>query len=199
MPPPTKASTTSLKDKIVLITGASAGIGEACAWRFAEQGSKLILLARRQEKLEALRDDILHHYPSTQIHLVCMDVREWGRVEKLPSELPEDFRAVDVLVNNAGLALGVSPGHEQDLEDLKVMIDTNVTSLMFFTRVFVPGMCERDHGHVINISSIAGKEYYGGGSVYCGTKAAVQGTWSIYLYVGGTGACYLHPDLHPEP
>lgn len=160
--------------KVVLVTGASAGIGEACAWRFAEKGCKLILLARREERLEALRAELEAAYPGVRAHLVALDVREWGKMEQLVKNLPEEFSSVDILVNNAGLALGTSPGHLQDFEDMRAMIDTNVTSLMFMTRLIVPGMVERGSGHVVNISSIAAKEAYAGGAVYCSSKHAVH-------------------------
>lgn len=149
---------------MVLITGASAGIGEAVAWRFAELGCKLVLVARREEKLAALREALQKERPGCQVHTVAMDVREWGRVEKLPSEIPAAFADVAVLVLNAGLALGVAPGHETDPLDIHAMIDTNVTSLMYFVRSFTPGMVQRREGHIISISSIAGQEAYAGGS-----------------------------------
>lgn len=173
MPPPEPYKTHSLAGQVVLITGASSGIGEACAWRFAEAGAKLVLIARRRDRLEQLAADISAAYKGG-VHSVCLDVRDSAAVLRLPSELPSAFAEVDVLVNNAGLALGTEPVHEMSLDDVSTMLDTNVKQLMVFTRTFTPGMVLRNRGHVINIGSVAGHESYGGGGAYCACKHAVD-------------------------
>jgi NADP-dependent 3-hydroxy acid dehydrogenase YdfG len=156
------------------ITGASAGIGEMCAWRFAEEGCKLILIARRQERLSRLSEAIQSQYPDLSIHTITMDVQDLSTVASIPSSLPQQFKDVYLLINNAGLALGIDPIHQLDMLEAKQMIDTNILSLIAFSRAFIPGMVERNQGHIINMSSIAGHEKYSGGSVYCATKHAVD-------------------------
>ena len=165
----------SVEGQTVLITGATAGIGEATAWRFAEAGARLVLLGRRTERLEALKGALSEAYPSLpEVCCVTFDVQEIAKIGELPTELPESHRCVDILVNNAGLALGVAGVAENDMEHVRQMIDTNVTAVMAFTRAFVPGMRSRGRGHLINIGSIAGHECYSGGSVYCATKHAID-------------------------
>ena len=165
----------SLEGQTVLITGATAGIGEATAWRFAEAGARLVLLGRRTERLEALKRALSEAYPSLpEVCCVTFDVQEIAKIGELPTELPESHRSVDILVNNAGLALGVAGVAENDMEHVRQMIDTNVTAVMAFTRAFLPGMRSRGRGHLINNGSIAGHEAYQGGSVYCATKHAID-------------------------
>eukprot|EP00887_Chlorella_sp_A99_P006395 scaffold3.g6395.t1 len=165
----------SIAGQVALITGASSGIGEAIAWRFAEAGCRLVLLARRADRLEALAAALRKRYGAA-VHEVALDVRAIERLAGLPEELPPEFRDVDILVNNAGLALGVAPVQENDLEDLRCMVDTNFSSVVALTRAFTPGECmiARKRGHVIIMSSIAGQEAYSGGSMYCATKHAVR-------------------------
>jgi len=165
--------TPSMRGEIVLITGATAGIGEACAWRFAEGGAKLILVGRRTERLEALSRALKSKY-STASHVCPLDVQDTGAVLAMPDNLPESHRAVTILINNAGLALGTSTVDANEMSELVTMINTNVTAVMAFTRAFVPGFKARGKGHLINVGSIAGKEAYGGGSGYCATKFAVD-------------------------
>jgi len=165
--------TKSLKDQVVLITGASAGIGEACAHRFAEAGCHLILVARRIQKLEEIKVAITSKYP-VKVHVVQFDVKDLYKIGAVKDNLPEDFKKVDILVNNAGVALGTPPAHENDIGNVETMFQTNVTSVMAFVSTFVPDMVERDDGHIINISSVAGHEAYPGGSVYCATKHAID-------------------------
>lgn len=160
-----------MAEQTILITGASSGFGEACARIFASQGHRLILTARRLEKLEQLRDELSGLCP---VHIVQLDVRDRVAVEKTVASLPGDFKAVDVLVNNAGLALGLEPAHRVDIEDWEVMVDTNVKGLMYCTRAILPGMVERNRGHVVNISSTASDWPYPGGNAYGGTKAFVN-------------------------
>lgn len=157
--------------KTVFITGASAGFGEACARIFAAEGARLILTARRKEKLTALSKELSG--VATGVHVVQLDVRDRSAVESVVAGLPQEFREIDVLVNNAGLALGLEPSHQVDINDWEVMVDTNIKGLMYCTRAILPGMVERNRGHVVNISSTAGSWPYPGGNAYGGTKAFV--------------------------
>lgn len=157
--------------KTIFITGASAGFGEACARIFAAEGARLILTARRMDKLTALRGEL--ETAAAGIHVVQLDVRDRAAVDSVVAALPEEFREIDVLVNNAGLALGLEPAHQVDIEDWEVMVDTNIKGLMYCTRAILPGMVERNRGHIVNISSTAGSWPYPGGNAYGGTKAFV--------------------------
>lgn len=157
--------------RIALITGASSGFGEACARAFAAAGYALILVARSEEKLQQLAAELRS---MTAVHVACADMMNATAVKALVHDLPEPFRAVDVLINNAGLALGVAPAYEADLADWETMVDTNIKGLMRITHHLLPGMVERNRGHIINIGSVAGNWPYPGGNVYGGTKAFVQ-------------------------
>ncbi|WP_144392205.1 SDR family oxidoreductase [Pleionea sediminis] len=157
--------------KTVLITGASSGFGEACAHHFAKLGARLILCARRQNRLEELAHKLIE---STDVLIEVVDVRNNSSVEDFINKLPDDWRNIDVLVNNAGLALGLEPANNASLEDWDTMIDTNIKGLNYVTRAVLPGMVERNKGHIINIGSIAGSYAYPGGNAYGGTKAYVQ-------------------------
>lgn len=159
-----------LNNKTILITGASSGIGAACAMLFAQQGAKLILVARRQEKLNAMVTSIIAEYPQTQIQTYCLDVRDRAAVQQGLANINN----VDILINNAGLAAGLDKIQEANIDDWEQMIDTNVKGLLYVTRAILPGMLARNQGHIVNIGSIAGHLAYSGGSVYCGTKAAVR-------------------------
>lgn len=159
----------SLQDQIVLITGASSGIGAACAKAFAHAGAKLILTARRQDRLEALAAEL-----PTPPHLLQFDVSHRDQVEAALTTLPADWASVDVLINNAGLSRGLDKLHQGSILDWEEMIDTNIKGLLYVTRTVLPGMVERGRGHVINIGSIAGHQTYPNGNVYCATKAAVR-------------------------
>ncbi len=161
-----------MQNKIVFVTGASSGIGAACAKIFAAAGSKLILAARRKERLQELVKK-LNLNPS-QFCLLQLDVRDRTAVESAISSLPSEWSAIDVLINNAGLSRGLDKLHQADFQDWEEMIDTNIKGLLYMTRYIVPGMVKRGGGHVINIGSIAGHQTYPGGNVYCGTKAAVK-------------------------
>ena len=160
-----------MAEQTILITGASSGFGEACARKFATPGNRLILTARRLERLEQVKDELADKCP---VHVVQLDVRDRSAVEKTFASLPKGFDEVDVLVNNAGLALGLEPAHQVDIEDWEVMVDTNVKGLMYCTRAILPGMVERNRGHVVNISSTASDWPYPGGNAYGGTKAFVN-------------------------
>lgn len=157
--------------KTIFITGASAGFGEACARAFASEGARLILTARRKERLEALCNEL---GDAAAVHIIQLDVRSNKAVEAAIASLPADFRDIDVLVNNAGLALGLEPAHQVAIDDWDVMVDTNIKGLMYCTRAILPGMVERNRGHIVNISSTAASWPYPGGNVYGGTKAFVS-------------------------
>lgn len=160
-------------NKIVFITGASSGIGAACAKKFAQAGYDLILNARNEEKLRPLLEELAQSY-SIQVCPLIFDVRDRKAAQQAIDSLPEGFKAIDVLVNNAGLALGMDKEYEGIEENYDTMIDTNITALLMITRMVVPGMIKRAKGHIINIGSVAGDAAYPGGSVYCATKAAVK-------------------------
>jgi 3-hydroxy acid dehydrogenase / malonic semialdehyde reductase len=163
----------SLKDKIIFVTGASAGIGEACARAFAAAGADILMCARRVERLEKLAGELKRDF-GTRSQAFALDVREREAVEKAISGLPKDWRAIEVLVNNAGLSRGLDKLHEGLVSDWDEMIDANVKGLLYVSRAVIPGMVERGRGHVINIGSIAGREVYPKGNVYCATKYAVR-------------------------
>ncbi len=160
-------------DKIVLITGASSGIGAGCARKFASQGARLILNGRNLEKLESIKQEVETTY-HTQVYLLPFDVRDRKAASTALSTLPEEWKAIDILINNAGLVIGTDKEQEGNLDEWDIVIDTNIKSLLAMTRMVVPGMVERGRGHIINIGSIAGDMAYPGGSVYCATKAAVK-------------------------
>lgn len=160
-------------DKIVFITGASCGIGEGCARKFASEGARLILNSRSEEKLQALAKELEQQY-GTECHVLPFDVRDRQSASSALASLPAEWKDIDILINNAGLAIGVDKEYEGSLEEWDVVIDTNIKALLSMTRIVVPGMVERGRGHIINIGSIAGDAAYPGGSVYCATKAAVK-------------------------
>jgi serine 3-dehydrogenase len=163
----------SVRDRIVLVTGASSGIGEACARVFAEAGAKLIVAARRSQRLEQLASELQQAHGTTT-HAIELDVRDRDRVESTLRSLPREWSEIDILVNNAGLSRGLNKLHEGSIDDWEEMIDANVKGLLYVTRAIVPGMVQRQRGHVINIGSIAGRQTYPGGNVYCASKAAVR-------------------------
>lgn len=158
--------------RIALITGASSGIGEACARKFAEGGYDLILTARRAEKLAELKAEL--EAEGTKVKTLTFDVRDAEAAETAVDSLEPEWRKINVLINNAGLALGLDKEYEGDPDDWNTMIDTNIKGLLTMTRLIVPGMVERNEGHVINIGSVAGDAAYAKGNVYCATKAAVK-------------------------
>mmetsp|Transcript_29097 Transcript_29097/g.77186 ORF Transcript_29097/g.77186 Transcript_29097/m.77186 type:complete len:295 (+) Transcript_29097:7-891(+) len=168
-------NTKDLKEEVVLITGATAGIGEACAWRFAELGCRLVLVGRRTERLDGLAASICKEFPSlTPPCLITLDIQELEQLKSLPEELPDGFKEVGILVNNAGLAIGVSPAWANEVEAVTQMLNTNVAAVICLSAAFLPGMKARGRGHLINIGSVAGHEAYAGGSIYCATKFAVD-------------------------
>lgn len=159
--------------QIAFITGASSGIGEACARKFAAGGYTLLLNARNTAKLHALQTELQTTYGSKVI-LLPFDVRDRQAAETALQQLPTEYQTIDILVNNAGLALGIDKEYEGTEENYDTMIETNITALLMMTRLVVPGMVARGKGHIINIGSVAGDAAYPGGSVYCATKAAVK-------------------------
>lgn len=158
--------------KTALITGATSGIGEACARKFAEGGYNLILTARRAEKLAEIKTQL--EAKGTKVRTLVFDVRDAETAKQAIGSLEAEWQTIDVLINNAGLALGLEKEYEGDPEDWNTMIDTNIKGLLTMTRLIVPAMIERNDGHVINIGSVAGDAAYAGGNVYCATKAAVK-------------------------
>jgi 3-hydroxy acid dehydrogenase / malonic semialdehyde reductase len=164
---------TNLKNKIVFITGASSGIGEACAASFAKKGAKLMLAARRDTRLKLLAGTLKKKY-GTECKIIKLDVRMKNEVAKAISSLPEKWKDIDVLVNNAGLSRGLDKLHEGKLQDWEEMIDTNVKGLLYVSRAVIPFMTAKNSGHIINIGSIAGHEVYPRGNVYSATKHAVD-------------------------
>ncbi len=157
--------------EIAFITGASSGFGESCARRFAKEGWNLILAARREDKLNNLKKELGN---KTKVCTLSLDIRDFQAIQKAIQKIPEDFQAIDVLINNAGLALGLEPAHQANLNDWETMIDTNIKGLIYCTRIILPEMVRRNRGHIINIGSIAGNWPYPGGNVYGATKAFVQ-------------------------
>ncbi|MES2628492.1 MAG: SDR family oxidoreductase [Bacteroidota bacterium] len=159
--------------KTVLITGATSGIGLACARVFAQYNYRIIITGRRDDRLRTLKTE-LEHAHNSEVLALCFDVRNEREVSTHLNALPGHWQDIDVLINNAGLAAGRSNIDEGSLEDWEQMIDTNVKGLLYVSRLVIPGMKERKSGHIINLGSIAGKEAYQGGNVYCATKFAVD-------------------------
>lgn len=155
-----------------IITGATSGIGQATAYKLAEIGYDLILTGRRKDRLINLAEELTKKY-NVQVKTLCFDVRNFQETEQAFNSLDASWKKIDVLINNAGLALGLSPIHEGDISDWDTMIDTNIKGLLYVTRVVSPWMVAQKSGHIINLSSIAGKNVYKNGNVYCATKHAV--------------------------
>lgn len=158
--------------KTVLITGATSGIGLACAMKFAANGDRLILTGRNTLRLEEVRQSLAAK--GAEVLTLVFDVRDYEAAKQAIDSLPAEWKIIDVLVNNAGLALGLEPEYKGNQDDWDAMIDTNIKGLLAMTRLIVPGMVERNSGHVINVGSVAGDAAYAGGNVYCATKAAVK-------------------------
>ncbi|MBI3123994.1 MAG: SDR family NAD(P)-dependent oxidoreductase [Ignavibacteriales bacterium] len=163
----------SLKGKIVFITGASSGIGKSCAYAFAAKGASLVISARREKIVEEVAKDIREKF-GVKVYTFKLDVRNREEITKAVSALPDEWKGIDILINNAGLARGMDKFYDDDPNGWDEMIDTNVKGLLFVTHAILPGMIERKFGHIINIGSIAGREAYPKGAVYCATKHAVD-------------------------
>ena len=176
---------------IVLVTGASAGFGAAIARRFVREGARVIATARRAEKLAELREEL-----GAGLLPLTLDVRERGSVERALANLPPEFAQIDVLVNNAGLALGLEPAQEAKLDDWDTMVDTNVKGLMYCTRSVLPGMVARNRGHIVNLGSTAAEFPYPGGNVYGATKAFVY-QFSLNLRADLLGTRVRVTDIEP--
>jgi len=186
-----------LKNKIVHITGASSGIGKACAKAFAKEGAKLILSARRIDRLIKTSKQLEKDY-GINIYSFEVDIRNQQMIEKQIGALPEDFRNIDILINNAGLSRGLDKLHEGEIQDWEEMIDTNIKGLLYISRAIIPGMVERESGDIINVGSIAGHEVYPGGNVYCATKHAVDAiTKGLRIDLLGTPlrVCTVDPGM----
>lgn len=187
----------TLLNKIVLITGASSGIGRECAAAFAGAGARLILLARRADRLAEIAAQLQSDYGTESLTIEC-DVRESIRVFSEMDTLPDHWRSIDILINNAGLSRGLDTLQEGRLDDWEEMIDTNVKGLLYVSRAVLPGMIQRKTGMVINIASIAGRDVYPKGNVYCATKHAVRAlSEGMRIDTNGTGVrvCNIDPGL----
>jgi len=163
----------SLKNKIVFITGATSGIGKSCVYAFAKEGANLIINARRKNMIGEISEEIQKQF-GVKVFGYELDVRNRREVENSIKNLPEDWKNIDILINNAGLAKGFNKFYEDDIQNWEEMIDTNIKGLLYVTRAIVPGMVERKSGHIIMIGSIAGHSAYPKGAVYCATKHAVD-------------------------
>ncbi len=187
----------SLNNKLVFITGASSGIGASCAEQCARQGARLLLAARRNDRLSTLAEELRKKY-SVDVHTIRLDVRKREEVESVLGALSDPWKKISVLVNNAGLASGLSSIQEGDMDDWEKMIDTNIKGLLYVTRAVVQGMIARKEGHIINIGSIAAYQFYPNGNVYCATKAAVNAltnTMRLDLHGSGIRVSTVDPGL----
>ena len=188
---------TDLKGNVVLITGASSGIGEACARRFAAEGARVLLCARREQRLADLASELRTTFDA-DIHTFLLDVRDHVAVQAAFAALPSEWSAIDVLVNNAGLAAGKDTILEAKIEDWEAMIDTNLKGLLYVTKAVLPGMVDRNRGSIVNIASTAGHVVYPGGSVYCATKHAVRAvskTLNLELMASDIRVCSVDPGM----
>lgn len=183
--------------KIALITGATAGIGEACAYTFAEQGYHLILTGRREQRLESIAHDLQTKY-GIEVKILAVDVRDQREITYRLETLPDHWKKVDVLINNAGLSQGLEPVNQGNFDDWDTMIDTNIKGLLYVTKMVSNWMIAHKKGHIINIGSIAGKEVYPNGNVYCATKHAVDAlnkAMRIDLLPHGIKVTAIHPGM----
>lgn len=181
----------------ILVTGASSGIGRATAELFAKEGAKLLLVARREDKLTALAKTLESQYQA-ETYLLPLDLQDRLAVEVAFGELPSEWRSIDVLVNNAGLALGLDTIQDGNVDHWEKMIDTNIKGVLYVTRLVLPTMIERNRGHIINMGSISSRELYSGGVVYCATKFALRAiTDGIKMDVHGTSirTTTIHPGM----
>jgi 3-hydroxy acid dehydrogenase/malonic semialdehyde reductase len=188
------SASLGMRDHVVFVTGASAGIGRAIAHRFAREGARLVLTARRREKLDVVAHEARELGAET--HSITLDVRDGAAVMAAFDALPEPFRNVTILVNNAGLALGIDKAQGAKLDDWEVVVDTNVKGVLHCTRAALPGMIARDRGHVINLGSVAGTYPYPGGNVYGASKAFVA-SFSLHLRADLLGSHVRVTDIEP--
>lgn len=183
-----------LKNKITFITGATSGIGKACAEEFAKAGSDLIIVARRNDRLEELSKELSHKF-NVEILSIQLDVRNKDEVETKIKALNQRWKNIDILINNAGLARGIDKIYEGDYQNWEEMIDTNIKGLLYISRNIIPNMVEKQDGMVINIGSLAGHEVYPNGNVYCGTKHAVKAlSQGMIIDLNGTGVRVFNLD-----
>jgi len=176
-----------LKNKIILITGATSGIGRAVAYQAGKLGANLILLARRQEKLESLKQELVKNF-GVKVFLINADIRDRELIKNNLNNLPSDFKNIDILINNAGLGITSDPIQKGELENWDVMIDTNIKGVLSMINFILPGMLERKTGHIVNLGSVAGHDCYPGGNIYSATKHAVRAlSKSLRLDLLGTG------------
>ncbi|CCG87249.1 bifunctional NADP-dependent 3-hydroxy acid dehydrogenase/3-hydroxypropionate dehydrogenase YdfG [Erwinia piriflorinigrans] len=176
---------------IVFVTGATAGFGESITRRFVSQGHQVIATGRRQERLNALKEEL-----GDRVYPLVLDVRDRSGIDAALASLPQEWRSIDILVNNAGLALGIEPAQNASVQDWEDMIDTNNKGLVYMTRAILPGMVERNNGHIINMGSIAGSWPYPGGNVYGATKAFVR-QFSFNLRTDLHGTALRVTDIEP--
>lgn len=184
--------------RTVLITGASSGIGEACARLLAAENYNLLICARRLDKLESLKSQLIAIYPDSHIHTLQLDVRHFSAVEQAMQTLPEAWTNIDILINNAGLSQGLDSIQDGNIDDWDRMIDTNIKGLLYVTKVVTPFLKKSSNAHIINIGSIAGKEVYPNGNVYCATKHAVDAlnkAMRIDLLPFGIKVTAIHPGM----
>lgn len=163
----------NLYGKTVFITGATKGIGRSCALAYAEKGANLILTARSSDLLDSLKEELIRKY-GIKVHTLVIDVRNSKDIEDKVKTLPESFKKIDILINNAGLALGLDKAYLASPTDIDTVIDTNIKGMLYITSAIVPSMLKNNSGHIVNIGSIAGDSAYAGGAIYCASKAAVK-------------------------
>ncbi|WP_448821699.1 SDR family NAD(P)-dependent oxidoreductase [Cetobacterium sp.] len=163
----------NLYGKTVFITGATKGIGRSCALAYAEKGANLILTARSSDLLDSLKEELIRKY-GIRVHTLVIDVRNSKDIEDKVKTLPESFKKIDILINNAGLALGLDKAYLASPTDIDTVIDTNIKGMLYITSAIVPSMLKNNSGHIVNIGSIAGDSAYAGGAIYCASKAAVK-------------------------
>ena len=175
------------------ITGATSGFGKACAKLFAQDGWNLVLAARRADRLADIKAQL---EGDIAVHTITLDVRSRQAVKEAIDNLPEQFADVDILLNNAGLALGLAPAQKADLDDWETMVDTNIKGMMYCTRALLPGMVERNRGHIFNVGSVAGDWPYPNGNVYCATKAFVK-QFSLTLLADLVGTHVRVTNIEP--
>lgn len=187
----------SLKDKIVCITGASSGIGAACAVAFARHGSRLLLSARRKHRIDELANRLMQEH-GVRVFSVALDVMKQEDVASAFKSLPSEWQSIDILIPNAGLARGLAKVHEGSLQDWEEMVDTNIKGVLYTTRAVLPGMVERNRGQIILMGSIAGHDVYPNGNVYCGTKYFINAlAKGLKMDLLGTGirVCSVDPGM----